>query len=558
MLDDGGGMAPDDLLLCLERHATSKIQSGEDLLRVGTLGFRGEALPSIAAVSRLSLRSRTRAAEAGSQVRVEGGRVLAVEEVGAPPGTLVEVRDLFFNTPARRKFLKSQATEAAHLAQAFWRLALAHPGVAMSLAVEGRPLHELAATSDSAPRVAALLGRETVAAMVAIEEREGPLGLAGLAGLPTLSRPEADQVFFYVNRRFVRDRVLQHALAQAYQGILPAGRRPVAVLELTIDPGEVDVNVHPAKIEVRFRRSQEVHDALVAALRRGLGGATRPHPRPVPAAAPPAAAGPAPASAAPRGRRLPGWRSPSRPWPGPPCQGPRSGPPRPRLRFFPVPPAPAAPRRRSRPRRLRPRRSLFGPAGELTLLGQLHGLYAICAGPAGLVIMDQHAAHERLAYEELKRGVKAGGLPGQALLSPVTLELTPREELWAQRQAPAWGRLGLGLEPFGGRAWLVRAMPAPLAGRDPGPLVRDLLSELATAGVSPATPEFLEVALRSLACRGAVKAGQRLSPEELADLVRRAASLPPPVTCPHGRPVFLSLDARELARRFKRTPEPAS
>ncbi len=260
----------------------------------------------------------------------------------------------------------------------------------MSLAVEGRPLHELAATSESAPRVAALLGRETVAAMVAIEEREGPLGLAGLAGLPTLSRPEADQVFFYVNRRFVRDRVLQHALAQAYQGILPAGRRPVAVLELTIDPGEVDVNVHPAKIEVRFRRSQEVHDALVAALRRGLGGATPPPPPPRRAAGPPPGAPPPPRPGgdASRGGGAPPGRGLAR---HAKVQG--VAPPARVSVFSPSRPAPAAPA--PLPSAAAPPEAVpsSGRPGA-DLLGQLHGLYAICAGPAGLVIMDQHAAHE--------------------------------------------------------------------------------------------------------------------------------------------------------------------
>ncbi|MBU2467125.1 MAG: DNA mismatch repair endonuclease MutL, partial [Proteobacteria bacterium] len=271
VVDDGAGMLPDDLLLALERHATSKVASAEDLTHISSLGFRGEALPSIAAVSRLLLRSRTVGAESGGQLRVEGGRVIAVEEVGCPVGTLVEARDLFFNTPARRKFLKSQATESGHLAGTLVRLALARPQVAFRYTVGQQVTYDLPAGQDLASRAASLLGRATAEAMVRLEEEEGFLRLEGLAGLPSLSRSAADQVYTFVNGRFVRDKVLLHAIYQAYRGLMPDGRRPVVVLHLSLDPELVDVNVHPAKTEVRFSRQQEVHQALAGALRRGLG-----------------------------------------------------------------------------------------------------------------------------------------------------------------------------------------------------------------------------------------------------------------------------------------------
>jgi len=547
VVDDGAGMTPDDLLLALERHATSKVLTTEDLGRVTTLGFRGEALPSIAAVSRFLLRSRPAGAETGSEVLVEGGVIKQVREVGCPPGTVAQVQDIFFNTPARRKFLKSQATEGGHLLATLTRLALARPLVAFRYRTGDKVLLDLPATQDLAVRAALLLGRETAGQMTRLEEGTGLLSLGGLAGLPSLSRNTYDQVYAFVNGRFVRDRIIMHAVAEAYRGLLPEGRRPVLVLHLEIDPALVDVNVHPAKTEVRFHRQQEVHDQLVEGLRRGLArsrtGVTAhsassaqmlppPLPRPAAPFARTAPDGP-PRVCAPR--PLPAESRPS--WLGgvhPPYPSPEAEPP---------PLAPQA-------------RPLFTQAAELFVLGQLHGLYIICGSPEGLVIVDQHAAHERLTYESLKKALGQGTLASQGLLTPATLELTPQEALWAEAQAQDWRRLGLEMAPFGGNTWMVSAMPPVLSGRDPEVVVRDLLGELSAAGVSSQTPEFLEVALRSLACRASIKSGQHLSKDELTDLVARVAALPPPVTCPHGRPVFLTITRRELYRHFRRGTEP--
>ncbi|MBI4799056.1 MAG: DNA mismatch repair endonuclease MutL [Desulfarculus sp.] len=557
VLDDGHGLSP--LLMALERHATSKLTSSQDLTRVGTLGFRGEALPSVAAVSRLTLRSRTAGAESGSEVLVEAGSIRQVREVGCPVGTLVEVRDLFHNLPARRKFLKSPATESAHLAMAFLRLACSRPGVAMRYQAGGQTLYDLPATEDLAVRAAALLGREAVGQMVPIEEVSGPLRLGGLAGLPSLSRPCLDQVYTFVNGRHVRDRLLLHAVGQAFQGLMPEGRRPVLVLMIELDPGEVDVNVHPAKVEVRFAQAGLVHEALARGLRQALARgreAARPASTPAPDTVPdwingdqeapaPAAPGLGPRPDLPPERPELPSQPPGRvaaPWAG---QAPAYTPPP-----APAPDSPApTPEPPARPL------PLFGPAGELTVIGQLHGLYILCSSPQGLVIVDQHAAHERLTYQDLRQALARGALPRQGLLAPATLELTPQETAWAERQAADWLRLGLEINPFGGRTWSVSALPAHLAGLDPAPLVRGLLAELAAAGVPPQTPEFMEVGLRSLACRGSIKQGQRLSPAEMSDLVARLAALPPPLTCPHGRPVLLTLTRRDLARHFKRTPE---
>ncbi|MFZ5587431.1 MAG: DNA mismatch repair endonuclease MutL [Thermodesulfobacteriota bacterium] len=538
VVDDGCGMLPDDLLMALERHATSKLTSGDDLARVASLGFRGEALPSIAAVSRLVLRSRPRGAETGYQARIEGGSLRENGPAGCPPGTVVEVADLFYNLPARRKFLKSPATEAGHLGQAFLRLALARPEVALRYTVGGQALYDLPAAADLPTRAAALLGRETVAQMTPVQARVGPLTLSGLAGLPSLSRPQADQAFTYVNRRPVRDRLLLSAIGQAYRGLMPDGRRPVLVLLLGLDPELVDVNVHPAKVEVRFRAAQEVHQALVEGLRRALaGGPPRPAPPTWPAAAHESWPPPRGVVREPDPSPAPAWPPPATPPPPPLAEAawPRSAGPE-------AAPAP---------------RPLFTPAGELAVIGQLHGLYILCSSPEGLVIIDQHAAHERLTYEAMKRAARQDQAPRQGLLMPATLELTPVEAAGAQAQAAAWARLGLEMTPFGGRTWAVTAVPPAWAGLDPAPLARDLLSELTASGLPPDTPEFQETALRALACRASLKQGQELSPPEMEALVRRVAALPPPVTCPHGRPVLLLLGRRDLLRGFKRGLEPA-
>ena len=409
VVDDGWGMTPDDLLTALERHATSKLSTAQDLEGVLTLGFRGEALPSIAAVSKMRLTSRPEDQETGSQVTVQGGAIREVKEVGCRPGTTIEVADLFFNTPARRKFLKTRATEAGHLGAAFLRLALARPDVSFRYRSEGQVLYDLPAGADLAERAAILLGREAAGQMIALDQEAGPIKVTGLLGLPSLSRSGPDQIFTFVNRRFVRDRILMHAIGQAYRGFMPDGRRPVLIVNIQVDPTRVDVNVHPAKVEVRFRESQEVHAALVQCLRRGLAQAPKPQGaqtrRPEPGAPPPPAQWRDPA------RDLPRFEPPTRP--AAPAMAPAMVPAREAAYQAPAPaasamggrqvetPTPAEPEPLPTPGGGLKPRPLFGAAGDLTYLSQLHGLYLLCSSPHGLVIIDQHAAHERLSYQQL-------------------------------------------------------------------------------------------------------------------------------------------------------------
>ncbi len=548
--DNGQGMSPEDLELCLERHATSKLASADDLERVLSLGFRGEALPSIASVSKFSMRSRLAGQETGYQITSHGGIKGELGQVGCPVGTVVQVEDLFFNIPARRKFLKAPATEAGHLAAALLRLALARYEVAFTYNVSGQNLYQLPAGAGLKARVGALLGRETLPHLVWVEDEIGPLKVRGFTSLPSLSRPNADQIYVFINGRFVRDKVLLHAVNHAYSELMPTPRKPVAVLHISLDPALVDVNVHPAKIEVRFRDGQAVHQALSRALRSAL---QRGAPDEDTGASLPAGGPLAVGAAAPLGTpmvRESSWpQMGQRPWgkanasiasysqshagrksaglcsKGQVVAGSGS-----------AAPFKAAP--------------MFQAVEKVQALGQLHNLYILAAEADGLLIVDQHAAHERLNYEKLKQAFEQGEALGQPLLSPLALNLNPQEIALAQTAANTWTRLGLELVPFGPRTWAVAAVPAHWAGLNPAPLVAELMAE--TAVVEPESYTFVEKSLRSLACHSSVLAGMRLTLPAMQDLLNRLFELPPPLTCPHGRPVVLRIGAPDLRRAFGR------
>ena len=575
--DNGHGMSRQDLALCLERHATSKLKEVEDLEKVLSLGFRGEALPSIASVSRFTIRSRLHDAENGFQVQVEGGNKGPISEAGSPPGTLVEVRDLFYNIPARRKFLKAPATESGHLAATLLRLALAWPQVGFSYRINDHNLYQLPPDSDLRTRIGVALGREALEHMVEVAEQAGPLNISGMAALPSLSRAGADQVYLFINRRFVRDKVLLHAITQAYSDIMPHNRKPVAVLHIGLDPALVDVNVHPAKAEVRFRDSSIIHQALRRSLRNSLSqsSAFAPHGSMMNAGE---AAG-AGNDLAPNGADMislvsdsaaGGWDQNYSPQPR---QGNYGGAPRgyASSRAYSVksawPPGLAGASAANatsgqdsadgydltaifgQKADLKPQ-PMFKPVAEVRVLAQMHGLYILASSPAGLLIIDQHAAYERLNYEELKSALRDGVAPGQPLLKPLPLNLGPQEYALAVEAAPAWLRLGLELVVFGPATLAVQAVPAHWAGQDPAPLLQQLLAEVALAEVD--TPEFLEKSLSSMACKKSVLQGQHLSLPAMQDLLDRLFKLPPPLTCPHGRPVALGIDSRNLLRAFQR------
>ena len=551
--DDGGGMGPDDLELAVERHATSKLPEEAALFRIATLGFRGEALPSIGAVARLTLTSRNGTSGNGGgaahAITVEGGRKSAVAPAAGPPGTRVEVRDLFYATPARREFLKSPRTEAEAAVTAVERLAMAWPQVGFRVTVDGRQALNLA-PADRAGRIAALLGADFAAAAVPVEAARDGITLTGLAGLPTHHRATGEAQHLVVNNRPVRDPQLRTALRVAYRDLVPARRFPAAALFLDVPPEAVDVNVHPMKTELRFRDSDGVRGLMISALRRALAvgaqGAAPDglapdgvasdgwavEPVAVPSYAP--VYSPAPGFAEAPVPVFPGWRPP----PGPVARPPR--PPSLPLAFAPAPapePVPDFPE--------------YGPLGRP--LAQILDTYVLAEAPDGsLVLVDQHAAHERLVHEALRAQLVEGGVRAQPLLLPAVVELPARDVGRLLDKAAELSRLGLEIEGFGPGAILVRALPALLGNPEPAPLLRDIAAELAEMDEALALEARLDAAVARLACHGSIRAGRRLKGAEMAALLRQMEATPRAATCSHGRPTVLRLGKAELEKLFGR------
>ncbi len=545
VVDDGCGMDAASLALAVQRHATSKLPD-DDLVRIATLGFRGEALPSIGAAARLALTSRPAGAPNAWTIAVDGGTVAPVVPAAGAPGTRAEMRDLFFATPARRKFLKSPRLEAEHAEMAVRRLALAAPGVAFGFTTDARVVFDLPA-QDRAARAAALLGPDAAAALIALDATRGEMRLAGFVASPAVTRATAAAQALTVNGRPVADPVLKTALRVAYRAVIAAGRHPVAALWLDLPPEALDVNVHPAKAELRFRDPGEVRALVIGAIGRALAGAA--------------------GSAVPPVRPPLSFRSPGRlGWGARPAWGsvPVGGMPGAVNGLaeaslpFPTPPA-TAPVASVAP-------SAAHPLGAP--LGQVADTYIVAVAADGaLVLVDQHAAHERLTHEALAAQLVAGGVRAQALLVPAVVELAAADAARLVAQAPALARLGLELEGFGPGTVLVRALPALLGTPDPAPLLRDLADELAEwdaggdgPGDTPGDGETpaaalrarLDAALARLACHGSIRAGRRLRAEEMDALLRRMEATPRAATCSHGRPTVLTFAAGDLAALFRR------
>ena len=527
VVDDGGGIEPEDLPLAVAAHATSKLRTADDLERIGTLGFRGEALASIGEVARLVLRSRTPIA-AGHGIEVDGGRVGAVAPVACAPGTVVEVHQLFGNVPARRAFLRSPQTEWSHACEAFVRTALAHPAVGFTLVHNGRPVHELPPQDCWRRRIAGLYGAEVGDRLLEVEAEDGDVRVTGLVG-----RPEDDvattrlQHLFVCGRPF-RDRAILHAVQEAYRGLLLTGRQPIAFLRFEMPPAAVDVNVHPAKMEVRFREPQRLYRLVLAALRtRFLAAETtttrlQPPPRPESVEPGPPRTGfgwPTAPSPAARSVPTPADRAPA--WEAVPADDPSDTP------------------------------ADFTPGSERAV--QMHDRYIVVESADGIEVIDQHALHERLLYERFKAAVVDGGLEVQRLLVPERLDLTPPELELVERHADTLERAGMKVEPFGGASVVVSSKPA-LAGRaSAAAIVREALDRLGAAAAGGDTALLVDEVLHGLACRAAIKAGDPLSQAEVDTLVRDRRAVHESHHCPHGRPTSLTLSRRELDRQFRRT-----
>ena len=548
--DDGGGIAPDELPLAVASHATSKIGSFDDLEHVASMGFRGEALASVSSVARFALTSRQHEAEAAFRIEVDGGRLQAARPAQHPPGTSVEVRDLFYNVPARKKFMRAERTEFAHIDDLLKSLALARGSVEFRLSHNGKPVRIWKAARDAQAqlaRVAEVLGEDFPAQSLRVDHAAAGLRLSGWVGLPTASRAQADQQYFYVNGRLVRDRVVAHAVRQAYADVLFHGRHPAFVLYLELDPAGVDVNVHPAKHEVRFREQRLVHDFLFRTLHEALSqtraGQVESHAQADDGRLHMSTAS-VPAPGLPDIARLSSW--PARAEQNRLALGVRDEPLADYAALLGEPPR-GAPVAATMP---------AAEEGEAPPLGyaiaQLKNIYVLAENAQGLVLVDMHAAHERITYEKLKAGRAGSNLRSQLLLVPLNLAVSAKEAAAAEEHADALAEWGLELSRSGPSGVVVRRIPALLEGADVTRLTRDVLAELAQHGSSRRLQELENELLSTMACHGSVRAGRRLTVPEMNALLREMEATERSGQCNHGRPTWTQLSLSELDHLFMR------
>ena len=579
--DNGVGMGRQDAELAFVPHATSKLADEDGLFAIGTMGFRGEALASVASVSHAHIRTRRQADDAdGYEIDAAGETIGEVRPCAAAGGTTVTIRDLFFNTPARWKFLKSATTEMGHITEQVIRLALPYPQVTFTLSHNGRRVQNFPAAASTRQRAADIFGPELAEGLLSVIPRSTPVSsVAGLVGRPAAARSTAAWQYMFLNGRFIRDRLLSHAVKEAYRGLIEPSRWPVAFLFLTVDPAEVDVNVHPAKIEVRFRDGQAMHGQLLAALRETLNRAnlaptaTFAEPRPGgnsnwgTGESPAAESDDTPPIAPPDESRQHSLRQAladffhSVPAPQPALQfGEETRPrwaPHPSRSVGPTTEDTSSPRGFSTEQ---PPASVPLPAAEPSAaipLGsatifQLRNTYIVAADADGLIIVDQHALHERILYNDLFRRMADGPLMSQRLLIPRTLRVSPAQQAAAEENGPLLNKLGLELEPFGPNTLAVQRLPVLLADGDAASFVRELLDRLLNHG--PTESEHpLESLLEMMACKAAVKSGDPLSVPEMDALLARRTECEKGSACPHGRPTTLRLSVADLEKQFKRT-----
>jgi DNA mismatch repair protein MutL len=563
--DDGCGMSAEDLRLAVTPHATSKLADEDDLFRISTMGFRGEALPSIGAVSHLRIVSRPHHSDEGAEIRVSAEKVESCQAAGAPPGTSVEVRDLFFNVPARRKFLRATSTETGHVSEQFARIALAHPDVGFEMISGKRVSQRLPADQERLERIAALFGAELAEELLHIDRDERGLAIQGYAAPPARSKATAAGQYVFVNGRYIRDRVLNYAVREAYRGLMEHNRYPIVFLFLALDPSQLDVNVHPTKIEVRWQDTNLIRSQVLSALRetflrtdltpalQASAGSAKidetdreamrhdiaSHLKtltPTPAAAPFRAAG-----ASPQTSRTPGADPQTSA--APPASPPTS-------------PEDAADLWRSfydSPTGTEPGASATGQPLRCRPTIQLHNTYLVTETDDGLMIIDQHALHERILYEQLRQRLTTGPLESQRLLLPETLEVTPKQLAVLEEQANLLHQLGIEVTPFGSNSVAVQAFPSLLANADVRGFMRDLIDKLDIPEDQPHTEVLIHKLLDMMACKAAVKAGDPLTPQEIDALIANKHLIEKASNCPHGRPTTLQMNLRELEKQFKRT-----
>lgn len=608
--DDGEGIEPDDLPLAIASHATSKLRDADDLFRVGTLGFRGEALASIAEVSRFRIRSRQPSRTIGAEIEVNAGERGPIRECGCPAGTTIEVRDLFCNTPVRRKFLKQSATEFGHISDQFTRIALAHPRLHLVLRHNGKTVYELPASERLLDRITLFFGGELAKQLIAVESEHDGVKVWGYVAHPSQSKATRKGQYLFLNGRWIQDRSLQHALGEAYRGLLMVGRNPVTFLFIEMPADGVDVNVHPTKAEVRFRDSQRLYRQLLSAIRTRFLGMDLNSELSVRSPGSGLTLQPMPTRADPDRQRqlqedLKSWvTGQTRDW-GTPGFVPSYSPPvytASEEADAEAPVRTSAPV--SAPFEFEPRSqavyagaggdhvasaaldSSFSPAtvieedataqaaaasatpvaGPLPVnvsgsrpaaecdvrAMQIHDSYLVVETEEGLTVVDQHALHERILYEALRQRVLAGTVEAQRLLVPLPVELSPGEVDLLREHAPILDQFGLRIEEFGMGTILVRAYPVLLSRNDPAEIVKAVAEQIVESGRDPARRDLVDSLLHMLACKGAIKAGQRLTPEEVDSLLVQRHLIDDAHHCPHGRPTALVLSRQELDRQFGR------
>jgi DNA mismatch repair protein MutL len=524
VFDNGEGIDPEEVPVALQRYATSKIRKAEDLYAIDTLGFRGEALPSIAAVSQMTIKTRVPHSLSGVRMLCEGGEIKSFSEVGCPVGTEVEAKNIFFNIPVKRKFLKSIQTELRYSLNHFLRLSLSRPSISFKFIHDGRILCEHPKTESPIVRIEAILGREIYHHLQPVGFEDGEIRITGFASLPSFSKGNADGIYLYVNRRFIRDRMIYKAVLGAYRHIIPAGKFPVVILFLTLPPSAIDVNVHPTKAEVKFKEPERVFRTVQGAfsflhgLTSSLTAESYEDQR----------EGMVPPKGAPLFPR-------SIPSSSVDFSSMREGRgPLPMVRDM-----------------RDPEWNVERQTG-LRILGQVQGTYIICEGEKGLILIDQHAAHERLLFEKYKKEYETGSISSERLLIPIAMELSTEESFILMSHLEAFQSMGFEMDPIGERVYAIRSTPSLIDQRDPQERVREILDELSFMKREGRGAEAIHTILVTLACHAAVRGNFGLRREEMEELVGTLSPFNLSITCPHGRPIFFVIPLEELAKKFKR------
>jgi len=554
IVDDGCGMDREDAMLCLERHATSKIRTKEDLGAICTFGFRGEALPSIASVSRFRLATREKESLVGTEIEVNGGKLSSVRDHGGAPGTVIEARTLFFNVPARRKFLRTENTEFAHVEQQLRLHAIANPQVAFTLTHNGELVLHLPGTHDMQERIRGLVGSELASRLLKVEENTlHGVTVSGYIGGPGMSRSNRQMQTTYLNGRPIESASISYGLREGYHTALMKGQYPVTFLFIQMDPHAFDVNVHPAKKEVRFHDGNAVRDAIARSISRTLESAAKLPTGHAPARPNPASVPSVPVTPSVTHRQeqldMPVTRTAAPLRQLPPALPPEDVPQTPAKAeqdVKPAEPAPEAKIEASKDEAERPE------APDFRIIGVLQKLYVLMESKEGLVLMDQHAAHERVNFEKFRRALETGGVPCQRLLMPITLQTTPRDtDLLRQNQA-SLNRLGIEIDPFGPNVFKVEAVPAFLKTDDPAAWLDQVIEELRSLSAKSSSLRLSEDAIATTACRASVKSNDALSIPELQALLKDLFACEMPYCCPHGRPTLVQISTSELERKFGR------